>query len=103
MQNRIEVKSLRGFINSIFDHMENDLHIKSIEIDSLHNNFWEVPLDDMFKLGDSPPELGIGSTIDSIEFINTSIGAGAKDSYAATLMFMHVIPLLNVICHKVRA
>jgi hypothetical protein len=103
MENRIHIKDLRDFMNSMFDHVERDLGLSHVDIDDSHNHFWEVQLDDMFELLEFPPVPALGSTIDSLEFVNVSIAAGAKDSYAATLMLMHVIPLLQVICHKVRA
>jgi hypothetical protein len=100
---QINVAAIRNFLNAIFTHLEEDLGAKEIEIDAAHNFFWEVPLDELFEVRATPPPLLMGSAIDSLEFVNTSIKAGAKDSYAATLMLMHVIPLLQVICHKIRA
>jgi hypothetical protein len=100
---KIDINQLRSFLNSVLDHVQDDLNISSVNIDSRHNFFWEVPLDELFEISGEPPRLVMGSSVDSLEFVSTSINAGAKESYAATLMLMHAIPLLQVICHKIRA
>lgn len=101
--NEIDVAELRTFLNAILTHMENDLGIKKVKVDESHNFFWEVPLDDLFDVARTEPTLVMGSAADSLEFVNKALSRGSKQSDAATLMLMHVIPLLQVICHKVRA
>lgn len=103
LNREIDVAELRTFLNAVLRHTENDLGIKKVEVDDNHNFFWEVPLDDLFNVADTEPKLVMGSVVDSLEFVSKAISRGSTQSDAATLMLMHVIPLLQVICHKVRA
>ena len=95
----IAIKGVRKYINDIFNHMENDLGLSQVAIEN--HMFWSVGLDDMFDINVTP-ELGIGDAKDSLEFVNVAIKGDDSESDASVLMLMHVIPLLWVICERVR-
>ena len=103
ISSEVEVATLRSAINLILDHVENDLHIKKITIRPEKDFYWDMNIDDVFKVQDASPVLTIGRVKDDYEFVSDMV-TKARDGYdAPSLMLMHVTPLLNLLCDVVRA
>ena len=96
----LKLSDLRAVINKIFDHLEHDTNIKSIDI--WDNYYYEIGIEDSFKEIGVPPtseEIGIGDLVDDWEFLKPLIDKDRE--MAVSLMFIHVAPILKAIAHRV--
>ena len=96
----IKLADLRAVINKIFDHLEFDANVHSLDI--WDNYYYEISIDDAFKDIGAPPsadEIGIGDLIEDWEFLSPLIKEDRE--MAISLMFIHVAPLLKAIAHRV--
>jgi hypothetical protein len=98
MADEIDVAKLREITNLIFDHVINDLGVKTVPIGSETDFYWEIPSDHVFVVDGDQPKLDVGRLTDDQEFL-ASI-ANHKER-AVALMFMHVAPLLRFVGEKV--
>lgn len=89
---RVEFRTLRETINAIFDFIENDLRLESVELPE--NFYWTVPDDVLFDMSAPPSQLDVGSLVDDLESVRS---AHADRARAFPLMFWHVAPLLYVL------
>ncbi len=92
----IKVEDLKVCINSILDHIINDLKLSKIELDQ--DFYWQIPEDELFLLGTKPENLTMGSLIDDQDFLQTIM---TDKECAISLMLLHAYPLLRYIALKV--
>ena len=96
MPNKIEIEVLRDVTNKIFDFIENDLKLKSIELP--HSLYWAIPIAQIFELANKPTELDCGSLEDDYDFVLSSF---KSKNNPVPLDLMHIAPLLNAIARAV--
>lgn len=93
---RIEIATLRSVCEQIFNFIENDLKIASVDIDE--HLYWTLPEDIRFDMTKIPTANHVGDLVDDYDFV----AAAAKDSeQAVPLVLEHVAPLLAVLANKV--
>jgi len=86
----VNVDVLRDVTNRIFDFIERDLGLKSVD---LRNNFyWSISDDALYAMDNKPQELDVGSLVDDYDFVSAAHG---DPSQAIPLVLMHVAPLLK--------
>jgi hypothetical protein len=99
MANEIDLANLKKVVNSILDHVTNDLGIEMLPIKDDRDFYWEVPSDQLWTVRQQQPQLDIGRLSDDWEFVE-----GLKDvprNEAIALMLIHVAPLLRYVGEKV--
>lgn len=97
MGNELDLRDLRSSINAIFDHIENDLNIRKIELEE--NFYWEIDAVPMFDMGSKPSLDSVGSLLDDWEFL---LSVATERDQAVALMLTHAAPLLRYIGEKIR-
>lgn len=92
----IEIEEIRTVLNSILNHISDDLNIKSITLDE--DYYWSVSSDSLFSSDKKPADFELGSLRDDWEFLREILHD--KDQSAA-LMLVHAAPILRYIGEKV--
>ena len=96
----IKLTDLRTVIGKIFDHIEQDLGIETIDL--WDNYYYSLGLDETFKEVSTPVdvnEIGIGDLIDDWELLEPRLREGRE--MAVSLLLIHVTPILNLIAHRI--
>jgi transcriptional regulator of aromatic amino acid metabolism len=94
----IDLKSIRGAVNAILDHLVEDLKINKIEIDSETDLYWNCPSLEMYDMS-KKPEVDVGKLSDDIDFVKLiERGQSGDMSYN----FVHIAPLLRYIGQKIK-
>ena len=96
----IKLSELREVIGKIFDHIEHDLGIETIDL--WDNYYYSLGLEETFKEVGIPPnvdEIGIGDLIDDWDYLKPLLSEDRE--MAVSLLFMHVSPLLKLIAHRI--
>ena len=95
-KSNVQISVLREVVNRIFDFIERDLRMKSIE---LPNDFyWSIADDVLYKMEQHPGQLDCGSLADDYEF---TAAAYDDPSQAIPLVLMHIAPLLKALATAV--
>jgi hypothetical protein len=94
--NRIDIGVLRDVTNRIFDFIEKELQMKSVEVPQ--NFYWSISDDQLYDMTSKPKEVDCGSLADDYEFISSS-HKSAND--AIPLELIHIAPLLNALAKAV--
>ena len=96
--NEINLNDLRTLIDSIFDHLSNDLGIERLALE--HDYYNTVPLQHMIVDPGSDAEVDVvmGQLYDDLEFLRPLL---QDKSGCTSLMFDHVAPLLRYIALRV--
>lgn len=89
--NRIDVAALRSVMNRIFDFIESDLGLESVELS--HNLYWSVDSDDLYEMN-RDPQLNVGSLLDDLDFARAAYEDAGQ---AIPLVLMHIAPLLKAL------
>ena len=99
-QAEINLKALKFAVNSVLDHLMEDVGLENVPIDAPDDNYWDCPAPEMYDMSATPTSdhLTVGSLGDDIQFIK-SIRRG--ESADASVNLVHVAPLLRYIAHKV--
>jgi len=92
----IEVQKLRQVADKIFDHIENDLGVRSVPLDD--DYYWQIPDAELYSIDKDPTELDIGQLSEDLSFLEDVVGEGEQ---AVCLMFLHLAPLLRYLAIKV--
>ncbi|MGH8032397.1 MAG: hypothetical protein ACREO8_08560 [Luteimonas sp.] len=98
MADEIDIAKLRQIANLIFDHVIDDLGVKTVPISSETDFYWEVPSDQIFAVGEDQPRLDVGRLTDDEEFLASLVNNKER---AVALMFIHLAPLLRFLGTKV--
>jgi hypothetical protein len=94
----LDFRALKKVIDSILDHLTNDLKIENLPLKDDQDFYWEVPSDELHAVKEAQPQLDVGRLRDDWEFLQSV----AKDpGQASSLMLIHVAPLLRHIGEKV--
>jgi hypothetical protein len=93
---KIEISDLRKIINSIFDHIEQDLKISSVHIGE--DYYWNISTEELYNALKDPTNLNIGQLYDDWEFLKNIL---EDKNQAVSLMMIHVAPLLRYIGEKI--
>lgn len=94
----LNVQELKKVIDLIFEHLSADLSVRSVPIESGKDFYWEVPTKQLFEVRKDQPTLDIGRLSDDLEFLQSMSNERAE---AASLMLIHVAPLLRYIGEKI--
>jgi len=96
----INVKTLKFAVNSVLDHLMEDLGLENVPIDDAKDYYWECPAPEMYDMSSTPTadDLTVGCLNDDMEFIR-SVQRGQAGDYSINLV--HVAPLLQYIAHTV--
>jgi hypothetical protein len=87
-----DLKVLRAVTERIFDFIERDLQISSVELP--HDFYWTLADDVLYKIEQQPQQLDCGSLADDAEFV---AAAHKNPEQAIPLVLMHVAPLLRAL------
>ena len=96
----VKLSELREVIGKIFDHIEKDLGIETIDL--WDNYYFSLGLEETFKDVGTPidvNEIGVGDLIDDWEFLKPRLKEDRE--MAVSLLFIHVSPLLKFIAHRI--
>ena len=92
MSHSVDLKVLREVTDRIFEFMERELQISSVEL--RHNFYWDVSDEVLYQMEQQPQELDCGSLVDDADFV----AAAHKDpAQAIPLVLMHIAPLLRAL------
>lgn len=92
----IEVQKLRLVAERIFNHIENDLGVRSLPLDN--DYYWQIPDAELYSVDKDPPELDIGQLSEDLSFLEDVV---SDREQAVSLMFLHLAPLLRYLAIKV--
>jgi hypothetical protein len=98
MENNVDIKALKQITDAIFDHIINDLDVKSVSIEATKDFYWEPPMDKLYSVKENQPQLDIGRLSDDWQFLKPII---EDTDQAVALMLTHVAPLLRYIGQKI--
>lgn len=92
----IQIEDLRRVVNGIFDHLQDELDIKTITLEEDYFN--DIPLSEVFQVGEDKPNTVLGQLYDDWEFLE---GLLKDKDERVSLMFDHVAPILRYIAYKI--
>ena len=94
----IDVQKLKLITNVILDRLINKLQVREVNIDYDKDYYWDLYAEDIFKVKEDQPKLGVGRLADDWEFLQSIL----EDSESGvSLMLIHVAPLLRFIGEKI--
>jgi hypothetical protein len=92
---KIEIAVLRSACERIFEFIERDLKISSIELEE--DLYWAVPEDARYDMSEIPTVSHVGNLFDDYDFVEPLL----KDrDQAIPLMFEHIAPLLAALANR---
>lgn len=86
----VDISVLRDVTNRIFDFIERDLKMRSVELS--RDFYWSIPDEELHEVDRKPQELTVGSLVDDFHFVTT---AHKDPDQAIPVTLMHVAPLLK--------
>jgi len=92
----IKLCALRSVINTIFDHIEQDLNINMIDLQ--HDYYNDLTLNEVFEINDKSPDHVMGQLYDDWEFLEKLLN---DREGSVSLMLDHVAPILRYIAYRV--
>lgn len=97
--NEIDLRTLKQAVNSLLDHLMEDLRLEGVRIDDACDFYWDCPAPEIFDSSAKPTDLTVGRLSDDMDFIRSvRRGQGADVSYN----LVHVAPLLRYIAETVK-
>ncbi|MFZ0978402.1 MAG: hypothetical protein WAN23_03275 [Candidatus Acidiferrales bacterium] len=94
----IDLERLKAAVSAIFDHLIEDLKLKTVQIDEKEDFYWHCESPEVYDVSKKPTDLGIGRLSDDMDFVKL-IQRGQSGDASYTLV--HVAPLLRYIAEKV--
>ena len=96
----INLKTLKFAVNSVLDHLMEDIGMESVPIDPDRDLYWDCPAPEMYDTSTRPTadHLTVGCLSDDMRFI-MSVKRG--ESADASVNLVHVAPLLRYIADAV--
>ena len=96
----INLKTLKFAVNSVLDHLMEDLGLENVPIDGAKDYYWDCPAREMYDMSITPTgdHLTVGSLRDDMEFIR-SVRRG--ESSDASINLVHIAPLLRYIADTI--
>ena len=99
-ENEINLKTLKFAVNSVLDHLMEDLELENVHIEGAKDHYWDCPAPEMYDMSPTPAgdHLTVGSLCDDMEFIRSvRRGQGGDISYN----LVHIAPLLRYIADTI--
>ena len=100
MSDQINLQVIRSALNTVLDHLTNDLKLSSVEIDPETNLYWHVPISELYDMSKAPKGVDVGKLSDDFDFVKF-IRHGEAGDVAYNLV--HIAPLLRYIGEKVKS
>ena len=94
--NKIDISVLRDVTNRIFDFIEKELAMKSVEVPN--TLYWSISDDQLYDITAKPTEIDCGSLVDDYEFV---LSSHKSRNDAVPLELIHIAPLLNALAKAV--
>ena len=94
----IDLHAPKKAVNSILDHIIQDLGIDRVPIDQNEDYYWECPAHSSYQ-SDRPNDLDVGRLSGDLRFSQL---IRTDDSGAVSYNLVHVAPLLRFIGEKIR-
>ena len=95
----IDLERLRVAMNAIFDHLIDDLKLKTVQIDQKEDFYWHCASSELYEVSRKPADLDIGRLSDDMDFVKLIRRGQSGD---VSYLLVHVAPLLRYIAEKVR-
>jgi hypothetical protein len=96
----IDIRQLKAAIDSILDHIVDDLRIEKLPISDDRDFYWDVPEDKRHAVKEEAPVLDeVGRLTDDLAFIR-SVYQSKNEAFA--LMLIHAAPLLRYVGDEIR-
>jgi hypothetical protein len=95
----IDLRSLKGAVNAILDHLIEDLRISSVTIDESSDAYWHCPIAELYDLSKKPIGMDVGKLSDDSDFIEL-VERGQSGDVSYNLV--HIAPLLRYIGETIR-
>lgn len=92
---KIEIAVLRKACNQIFEFIENDLKIQSVELED--DLYWSLPYEVRHNMNETPVPPHTGNLFDDYDFV---VPIATDPDQALPLMFEHIAPLLSALATK---
>jgi hypothetical protein len=95
----IDVTSLKIAVDTILDHLVEDLGIQKIAIDEKADFYWDCPTSEMYEMTKQPISLDVGRLRDDLDFVRLIKRGQSGD---VTYNLVHVAPLLRYIAETIK-
>lgn len=92
---KIEIALLREACERIFEFIENDLQISSIDLEE--DLYWTLPEEVRHDMSKIPTASHVGNLFDDYDFVEPLI---KYRDQAIPLMFEHIAPLLTALANR---
>ena len=100
MSDRINLQDVRTALNTVLDHLMNDLKLSAVEIDPEKSLYWHVPVSEVHDMSKAPQGLDVGRLSDDFDSVKLIRPGEAGD---AAYNLVHIAPLLRYIGEKVKS
>ena len=100
MSDRINLQEVRTGLNTVLDHLMNDLKLHTVEIDPGNDLYWHVPSNELNDMSKPPKGLDVGKLSDDFDSVKLIRPGEAGD---AAYNLVHIAPLLRYIGEKVKS
>ena len=98
-KNEIDLRTVKLAVNSVFEHLIEDLGLETVPINREEDLYWSCPAPELYDTSRKPPDLTVGRLSDDMEFGRLiHRGENADASYN----FVHLAPLLKYIGESVK-
>lgn len=98
MANEIDLRRLQQVANLIFDHIVDDLGVRTVGLRDSADFYWEVPSSRLYAVRDDQPRLDVGRLSDDLDFLSN---LGEESKNAPALLLVHLAPLLRYVGEEV--
>lgn len=98
-KSEIDLKTVKLAVNSVLDHLIEDLKLEKVPIDDGKDFYWDCPAPEMYDSSKKPADLTVGRLSDDVEFVQSvQRGQCADVSYN----LVHLAPLLRYVGETVQ-
>ena len=98
-KSEINLKVLKQAVNSVMDHLIEDLNLETVAIEDGKDFYWDCPAPEMYNSSTKPGELDVGRLSDDVDFVKL-IQRGQSGDVSYNLV--HLAPLLRYIGETVK-
>jgi hypothetical protein len=98
-KNEIDLKTVKFALNSVLDHLIDDLGFATISIEESKDLYWDCPAPELYDTTKKPSELTVGQLSDDAHFV-ASIKRGQSADVSYNLV--HLAPLLRYIAETIQ-
>ena len=95
----IDLKQLKLALDSVFEHLLEDLKLETVPIDEAQNLYWDCEPPELYDMSKTPVGLSVGKLSDDVDFVKL-IRRGQSGDISYNLV--HVVPLLRHIAETVK-